>query len=195
MRRFHLAIVMLAVGATLSACASDPGPATPSKPTFHYSPMAPYVISATALQIEPVYFGGGGGQHVEQNYDYTPTDLAAAWARDRLSLAGASGKLTMRILEASVIETPLDVKQGLRGRFTNDQNRQLTARLSVELLLQEVPGGAPARASATASASRTFSEKEIGSAARPGYMLLLEELARNFDAALSPQVKAYLAVR
>jgi len=26
-------------------------------------------------------------------------------------------------------------------------------------------------------------------------MLLLEELARNFDAALSPQVKAYLAVR
>ena len=193
MRQIKLAMVLFAVGLALTACASKP-PAEPAKPTFHFSPMAPMLIPAASLQIEPTYMAGGGN-HVEQNYDYTPSDLAAAWARDRLSLAGPSGKLTMRILEASVVQTPLEVTPGLRGRFTNDQNRQLTARLSVELLLQDVPGGAPARASASATASRTFSEKEVGLAERPGYLLLLEDLAKNFDAALTPQVKAYLAQR
>lgn len=195
MRKFRVALLVLAATFMLTACASDPAPTMPSKPTFHYTPMPPFSVAASSLQIEPAYFSGGGGSHVEQNYDYTPTDLAAAWARDRLSLAGSSGKLTMRVLEASVVETPLEVTPGLRGRFTNDQNRQLTARLSVELLLQDQPFGMPARASATATASRTFSEKEVGAAERPGYFLLLEDLAKNFDAALSPQVRTYLAQR
>lgn len=193
MKQMKFAMVLFAAGLALAACASEP-PVAPSKPTFHFTPMAPMQIPAASLQIEPAYMGSSG-THVEQNYDYTPSDLAAAWARDRLSLAGPSGKLTMRILEASVIETPLEVTPGIRGRFTNDQNRQLTARLSVELLLQDVPGGAPARASATATASRTFSEKEVGPSERPGYLLLLEDLPKNFDTALTPQVQTYLARR
>lgn len=175
--------------ALLCACTADvPVPGGP--PKFAFREAEPFRLPVAALEIEMRYVPPNRPPNVEHTYSVSPADIARAWARDRIVLNGTAGRVRVIIREASVIEEGLPTQGGLRGYLTTEQDRKLTARLRVELVIEEARG--TGRANAEATSSRTLPETANISAVEVEYYGLLDQLARNFDAQMSSQLGGYL---
>lgn len=187
-RAAFLGALLVLVG--VPALHGDVARAGPDVPQFKFTGEPPMPLRAASLVIEEAYRTGGGVSTVEQNYKAAPADIARGWARDRIRLVGATGTVTVRIVDARVTEKKLEVKKGLVGLFKDEQDRELNARLEVQILYTHPQGNGAVAAAATAT--RTLGEHMSMNQAEESYYMLLRELANAFDTAMSAEVQTHL---
>lgn len=172
----------------VSACAGDiPSPETPK---FSFTGDPPFTLKGTAVSVENMTVSKAG--NVEAIYPIGPSEIARAWAADRLRVSGGQGRVVMRIVDASVTEESLPTQHGFVGYLAGEQNKQYAARLKVDVLIYGGPRETqPGRVSAEVTASRAVAANAGPRGSEADYYTLLETLAREFNGALSAQMSAY----
>lgn len=120
-----------------------------------------------------------------------PADVAKSWASRRLVVHGGTGSARFRILEASVTETFAPASRQIGGYETSAQERELTARLRVELVIEG--DGEPRRARGEVTAERRLGSLPSRAEIEAERDFLLSELARRFDNVMAAQTQALLA--
>ena len=167
--RVRLGFLLFAfVAPLLGACATPPTTSFPELTFRHKTPIR--------LAVGPV----------------APGPAAVRWAQDVLQATGGPDKLVMVITDASVTETPLKVKKGLKGAFTTDQTERYESRISVRLEIRTPENKRRAVAEAFATRSATIAEDSTLADRETLWYGLTERLLGEFDTAIRPQVTAHL---
>ena len=150
MRALRGVIVLVLLGVLAAACTV--APTQNQWPEITYKHRPPLRFDVGQVVIDKRYSEPLAPPNVEHLIPVSPATLAQQWARDRLVAAGSVGRLVYTIVDASVVEKPLDTKSGIEGLFTVDQSERYEAHLAVQVHLEDIPG--LARASVTAEAER-----------------------------------------
>jgi len=169
----------------LAACSGGP-PSTPIMPDITFKHKAPLSAAAASVTVTDVYQSTLRTPYVEHEYRLRPNAIAKSWASNRLNATGSGGKIELRVLDASVIESELPTKSGIMDLFYIEESTELTASLKVDLLYTDARGTATvstqAKAKTTLLENMTLNEIELA------YFNMLETLAKEFDQRLEDEL-------
>lgn len=185
----RLAGLVLAVVA-LAAC--ETRVETPRYADITFAHQAPIALDVAEIEVVRVYRPTAQPPNVELEFPVSPLDTAARWAVDRLRAVGSSGRATVRILDASVVERPLDKTEGVTGLFTTDQAEQYDARYLVELSAEDPDRGIAARTTAEVARSRTAPEGLTFNEREALWYAMTEKLAADLDRQMTDNIRAHL---
>jgi hypothetical protein len=176
----------------LAGCASDVEVPRYADITFQHQPAIP--LDVAEIRIVKVYQPTGQPPNVETEFPVSPLDTAARWAADRLAAVGDSGTATYRILEASVVEKPLEKETGVTGLFTTDQAEEYDARIVVELALENPDAQKAAQTRAQVSRTQTVLEGLTYNEREKIWYELTEKLARDLDRQMEANIRQHTAI-
>ncbi|MFO0070325.1 MAG: hypothetical protein ACK529_09215 [Alphaproteobacteria bacterium] len=131
MKRLFVALISL----TLAACQEAPAPQ--SFPPLNFSAQPKIKVAVMEIRVIENYKSPMIAPNVEQNFPISPCTAIKQWVEGRLQAAGSSGILEITINDASVIERPLSITQGIKGFFTNDQSERYDASINVTFRLYD----------------------------------------------------------
>ncbi len=187
-RRFLAATALGAAGAGLAACAgSDPAPTFPS---FSFN-EPPILLNVAEVTVENLYSPLGEG-HIEADFDVPPDRALTDWAGDRIQAAGASGRATVVINEASAVQQSLATTGGIQGAFQVDQAWKIIVRLSADIAAQSGDGLNSGRASVQVERTKTLPENVSFIERRQAYYTLTGDAIREFDRQAVVAIAQYL---
>jgi hypothetical protein len=189
---FRIAAAALAALLLTSACTTEPSAPAGPKPVS-FEAQAPLRLDIASISVESRYQAPGRAPNVEHLYSVTPVSTARAWAASRIVGVGPRGTAVLTVLEGSVISEDLPKKGGLTAVFGDQRDVQLTARLKARLDVNR-PGERPGElaqwsVNVEASANRTVLESASLNERDAAYGLLMQQLAREFDAALTAEIR------
>lgn len=188
--RVRLAFLLFVFAAPLlGACATPPAVNFPELTFRHKTPIRLAVGSVEVINEFRMPFAA---PNVEHKMPVAPGPAAERWAQDVLQADGGVDKLVMVITDASVTETPLQIKKGLKGAFTTDQTERYEARVAVRLEIRTPDNKRRAVAEAFATRSATISEDATLTDRETLWYGLTEKLLGEFDTAIRPQITAHL---
>lgn len=176
----------------VSACTAEPpAPSGPKPVSFEAQP--PLRLDIASITVESRYQSPGRAPNLEHLYSVTPVSTARAWAASRLVGVGPRGTAVLTVLEGSVISEDLPKKGGLTAVFGDQRDVRMTARLRARLDVDR-PGERPGElsqwsANVEASAHRTVLESASLNERDAAYGELMQQLAREFDAALTAEIR------
>jgi len=188
----RLAAALLAA-TVVTACASEDPPAR-AFPDLRWTHAQPMVIAAQ---------GAGGGPevvqaftppltdpHVEHLMPLPPHKAIATWARDRLHTTGVGDK-TLRVVihDASVTETALDTKGGVKGFLTDEPEARYEARVDVEVQLVNPDGSIDRRNRVTGWRTKSISEKASLADREAAWFAMTEALMSDLNSQLDAGVR------
>jgi len=173
----------------LSACETPPAASFPELTFRHKQPVRLAVGSIEVINEFRMPFAA---PNVEHKMPVAPGPAAERWGADVLQAVGGADKLVMVITDASVTETPLERKKGLKGAFITDQTERYTARISVRLEIRTPENKRRAVAEAFATRSATIAEDATLADRETLWYGLTEKLMDDFDTAVRPQITAHL---
>jgi hypothetical protein len=78
--------------------------------------------------------------NVEHRFPVTPLHALENWAHDRLKPVGKSGRVVLRIANASVTETELPTTQGIQGAFTTQVSERYDLSIEASVQLYDATG-------------------------------------------------------
>lgn len=183
---------VLLVCGMLAACVSSPPP-PPATVELTFQHRTPIRIVASGVEVVDRYEPSGRPPYVEHLHSPTPSALVRRWAEERLTMVGTQGLVTLIIDQASVVEQPLPVTDGLEGLFSDEPDTKLIGR--IEARFEYVNVGPPQRTHAveiTADASIEVLESATLNERDLAYLRLVELLASEFDQALTAEIEANL---
>ena len=186
MRRLVFVSLCLLFPLVLSGC---PGPAAPVYPDITFAHLPPLKFDVAEIRVVVEYRPPGKAPNVDHEFRQSPLTVAKRWAADRLRAVGNSGLLTVRIIDASVIETDLELSGGLKGAFTKEQAERYDAVISVEV--EAYDRDTSKRATATTSSRRGTSVSEgvsLNDRERTWYDLT-DKLMQDFDQAMEREIR------
>jgi hypothetical protein len=126
---------------------------------------------------------------VEHLFPENIGDLALRWANDRLVAGGTTGTLRYQVRQASVIETPLEVKTDLGGVFEIEQSERYDARLVVLAELTDAGGIPRAHASVQADRWVTVSEDYTLAEREQIWFQMAEKLVKEMGVELEARMR------
>ena len=185
-------LTIIALGLTLTACASEPASPPPLQPD--YSALGKIYLNTQDLKVinradrmplKPPYIG-----HLFQP---RLTEVVDQWVHDRLQAVGNTGHATLIIKEASVIEQPLPELTGIETWFTREQAGKYTGRIDVDIDAQSPINNATGIASAHATHAVTLPEHPTEAEKTIAYRQLLDGLMRDLNQKLDQAIHAHLA--
>lgn len=188
----RIAGAVLAALMLTSACTTEPSAPAGPKPVS-FEAQAPLRLDIASITVDSRYQPPGRAPNIEHLYSVTPVSAARAWAQARLVGVGPRGTAVLTVLDGSVISEDLPKKGGLTGIFGDQQDVHLTARLRARLDVDR-PGERAGELSqwsvnVEASANRTVLESASLNERDAAYGLLMQQLAREFDAALTAETR------
>ena len=189
---FRIAGAALAALMLASACTTEPSaPAGPKAVSFEA--QAPLRLDVASIAVDSRYQAPGRAPNIEHLYGVTPVSAARAWAASRLVGVGPRGTAVLTVLDGSVVSEDLPKKGGLTGIFGDQRDVRLTARLRARLAVDR-PGERPGEldqwsVDVEASANRTVLESASLNERDAAYGLLMQQLAREFDTALTAEIR------
>jgi hypothetical protein len=137
-----LARLVCVAGIALAGCTT--APPRPDFPDLRFTAEPPLRIDVASLEVQPIFQMTFREPHVEHLFPVTPERTLENWAHDRLRPVGRAGRVVMKILNASVVETDLPVDQSLTGTFTTQPSERYD--LAIEATVQAYdPNGLIAR--------------------------------------------------
>jgi hypothetical protein len=141
----------------LAGCASPPP--LPVYPPLQFTDTQNNLpFNVAHIEVVDDYVPPMAPPHVETQAPLAPATAVRQWASQRLVAAGQSGVLRVHILDASIVETPLQTSSGVEGMVTNEPNRRYEGSLRVRLEYQ--PGyGTSSFAEASSTRSIAVSER------------------------------------
>ncbi len=129
--RFILALLITATFG-LTACQ---GPSEKKFPLITWTHMDAIAFNLGALEINTATEQKIDPPYVGYLFPVSPLDAAQSWGRQRLAVTGDQGLLRYTILEATAIETALEVDQSFEGYFTDEQSERYDVTIVVELAI------------------------------------------------------------
>ncbi len=120
-------------------------------------------------------------------------EAANRWALDRLQATGTEGHATFIIKEASVVEQPLRMAEGIDSWFTRQQGSKYVGRLEVQLDAQSPVNSTIGTATAHATFATTLPEKPTEAEKYQAYREVLEGIMRDLNRKLEQAIQQHMA--
>ena len=181
---------LLLVSSLASCQATAPSLVFPELTFQHLKSLS---LNVAKLETISSYKPPMSAPNVDHLFRTPPADALGRWAKDRLRAVGTNGIARFTILEASVTETPLDIKEGFIGAFTKEQSERYDAVLKAKLEIFDVSGLSIGFARAQATRSVTVREDSSINQREQVWFRLTEELVRDLDAELEKSILMYLS--
>lgn len=186
-----VAALMLAVfGFALAACEAT----VPSRtfPELTYQHLGPIKLNVASMEIVNAYKAPMSEPNVDHLFPTSPSGALTRWGEDRLIAAGSSGHALFTITDASVKETALAMKEGLKGAFTKDQSERYDAQMEASLEIFDDTGKSLGFANAKVSRSVTVREDATINDREQAWFDLTESMMKDINAELEKNISAYL---
>ena len=129
----------LAVSLAVAGCTSSPEPQPGLD--LNFAQYGPLPLRVAHIDVIETYQPMSAPPHVELQFTVPPDQAIRRWVADRLRAEGGSANLTIEITNADVLEEMLPVAGGIGGALTDQQNRQWTAHLAVNINLRSIDTG------------------------------------------------------
>ncbi len=181
---------VIATALVLASCTIEPPQNDFAEITFTHRPIIK--LDVASIVTETSYETSLSAPHVEHLMPLPLATAAHRWADDRLSAAGTSRTLRYVVTEASVIEEPLEVQDGLTGLFHIDQSERYRATLKVQIQILNA-GRLEGELSAEAIRSITVPEDSSLKEREQVWYRLEEKILRDLDLELERAIDAYFA--
>ena len=185
----HCLLLFFAAG-LLAAC-ETPMPVQ-TYPDITFDHLSVLGINVAEMEVVSTYQSPMASPNVEYRFPVPPETALRRWATDRLKAKGAKGSARFTILRAEVIETPLEIEEGLAGTFKTEQSERYDAKVEATLEILDAKGFRKAFATAHVFRSRTVGENASISAREQAWFSLTEALMRDFDAEMEKNIRAYV---
>jgi hypothetical protein len=193
-KRFFMMVKLFSFALVVSSLASCQATApTLVFPELTFQHLKPLSLNVAKLEIVSSYKPPMSAPNVDHLFHMSPAGALDRWTEDRLRAVGKNGLALFTILEASVTETPLDMKKGIIGTFTKDQSERYDAILEAKLEIFDDDGLSIGFARAKATRSVTVSEDASVNQREQVWFHLTEELVRDIDKELETNISIYLS--
>ena len=184
-------MAVLLVALIPAACTAKSTISAPRDVSF--AAMAPLQLDVASIAVDQRYRSSSTPPNVEQLHPVSPASIAERWATSRVVTLGQRGIATLTVFDGSVVAEKLPIKGGLTGFFGDQQDTKLKARLKARLTVS-LPGArigdsTTYSADVDASAERTILQSATLNERDAAYMVLMNTLARQFDQALSAEIR------
>lgn len=185
MKRF--AILLAAALALLTAC--QPAPSEQRYPLPSFRNKASINIDGSAIQLRDE---GNGKSQSNTALPVSPVDAIKSWASDRVRAAGQDGRIEVIISEAYINETPLAVKDGFAGFFTDEQAARYDGAMRVTVRLYKSDSNiAVAEASGAVTRTRTVAEKDTIQQREEAKYQMVKEMITALDGVVEKNIYTY----
>lgn len=174
----------------LGACAKTP-PA-PRFPALTYGHHGVINLDVASVEFVPLYVAPQTQPHVEHMSPASPMAAMQNWTNDRLRAVGRNGYVRVVVSNASIIETPLQVTEGLRGWFTTEQAARYDAVIEVEIQIRDEGNVQRAFTRAKAERSRSVPEGASINARETTLFQLVEATTAEINTELERSIRQYM---
>ena len=128
-------------------------------------------------------------QNIEMEIPVKPSTVANQWAKDRLRAVGGKNIIRVTIVQASIVEVPLAVKDGIRGLFTNDQSERYDGAIEIKIEVINKKGNQLGTISSKSNRSQTVSEDITINTRRKIWFEMVETMMNDVNGSLERQVR------
>ena len=171
----------------IGGCASEYESFVP--PPLDYSDRQPLDLAVDRVMIDSVYRPAGAPPYVDHALPLTPEAATRALLERRLRAAGGPDRMHAVIVDASVLEEPLETTGGVRGYLTTESAARLEGRLKVRVD-QVNPAGLVVRSISTGVTRTRAIPEGVAYAERQRIAYeLVRDLVDDLDAALGANVR------
>jgi len=184
--------LLLALGLGLALAACENRVETPTYADITFAHLPPIALDVADVRVVRVYQPTRQPPNVETEFPVGLGETAARWAVDRLRAVGDSGTATVRILDASAVERPLDKTDGVAGLFTTDQAEKYDARYLVELAAENPDRGVAAETTAEVSRTQTVPEGLTLNEREQIWYELTEKMAGDLDRQMERNIRDHM---
>lgn len=153
-----------------------------------YQPIA---LDVANIEFADEYKAPMREPNVDHLVPITPTEAVHIWVKDRIRAVGLKNSLQVIIKDASIIGTDLPKTRGLKGFFTDDQDRRYDARLVVELRIYGDSAMSEASVTITANQSNTLNEGATLFERKAFFQRMVGTLMESTNAELERQIFTY----
>lgn len=129
MKRFAFLFIFFVV----TACAQNV--TTSPTPTFAFWEKQSLSVNVADIVFANSFKSPMASPNVEHLFPVSPASAVQVWQKDRLKATGTSGRLIVRVIQASVIEKALPTATGLEGLVFNDPDTEYDGTLVVSFEL------------------------------------------------------------
>ena len=188
MKRLFIALISL----TLAACQEAPAPQ--SFPPLNFSAQPKIKVAVMEIRVIENYKSPMIAPNVEQNFPISPSTAIKQWVEGRMQAAGSSGILEITINDASVIERPLPITQGIKGFFTNDQSERYDASINVTFRLYDgVQTISVAEGNVQATKSISIAENTSVAERKKMFYSMVQEIMTPFNREAEARLNQYFS--
>ncbi len=173
----------------ITACSTE-APQNLHAPNFTNYPRIN--IDTANIEVIEDYKSPQTAPNIEHLMPYSPADAMQIWVKDRLHATGSSKILQVDIIDASVIATELPKTQGIKGLFTNDQDKRYDARLEVEMRIYGDSALSEASTNVVITRSTTIPENASVVSRKAAYNQLVLDLTKMLNEKLEKNMRQYL---
>lgn len=191
MHRFNRRAALAGMSGLVLVACTAPSPA-PEYPEITFTHLSPIRLDAATLEIVDAFKPSLSAPNVEHLMPVSPAAAARRWAADRLMPAGNGGRIVFTILDAGVIETPLERTTGVRGVVTKDRSERYDAVLKVRITVEGGGGRRSGEVSADAMRSRTVLEGLSLNEREKIWFQMTEELVTDINGELDSAIRDFL---
>jgi hypothetical protein len=131
----------LAVAAGLGAAGCAPKAEPQPGLDLNFARLGPLPLRVAHIDVAETYQPMSAPPHVELQFAVPPDQAIRRWVADRMRAEGGTANLAIDITDADILEETLPVAGGLGGALTDQQNRQWTAHLAVNITLRSIDTG------------------------------------------------------
>lgn len=188
--RLAAAVVLLLAGIGLAAC--DTPPYRYQFADLTYAHLSPFALNVAVIDPANAYRPPMRSPNVEHLFPVQPAAAAMQWAKDRLIAVGSNGAARFTVLQASVVEVPLERTTGFQGLFTDDQSERYDAVLEVRLDVENAQGLRTGTVTARAQRSQTVAEDATLNERERVWYELTEALMTDLNAELEKNIRQHL---
>ena len=186
-------LLAVALVAASAACSSASPP--PKFADIHFLALPPFRLAVSQIQVETQFQPTFQEPDVEHEFPVPPQRALENWAHDRLQAVGPTTGYVARftIIDASVRESDLKKKEGLKAVFTTQQSERYDGHVAVQLQIINPQGIAERSASAEATVSRSVPEGITLNERDKVWYDMTRDLMADLDRQLQKQVDASFA--
>lgn len=184
-------LIALALTAfALAACQEAPVSSSPA--SIHFGNKPPLRLNVASINIVENYRPPMKLPNVDHTLATPPIMALKQWAGQRFVAGGGQGSLEIAVEDASVIETPLQKKDGITGFFTDDQEARYDAHIKITLRVYDgVNTISVAEASAEAARWRTINEKATVAQRDAMFHAMLQDMMLQLDSESEARIRQY----
>ncbi len=189
MNKFIFPALAIIISFFVSACST---PAAPAPQTLSFTGYPPINLDVGNIEVAEDYKSPQRAPNVEHLMPYSPADAMQIWVKDRLRAKGSAKLAQVSIIDASVVATDLPKTQGIKGLFTNDQDKRYDARLEVEIRIYGDSALSEASTSVEVTRSITIPENASVNSRKATYNQLVADLMKMLNEKLEKNIHQYL---